>query len=129
MIVPDCSALVAIVYAKNPQPDHLSAFAAARAICVPEYLMIEFLSATRRLASLGQIDEVVALAGIQHARRLVLHSYDTSRFAEEIWSLRHNFSAYDAGYIALARALNAPLLTCDQRLKSAAAAHTVVRVM
>lgn len=33
-----------------------------------------------------------------------------------IWALRDNVSAYDAAYVALAEALEAPLLTCDRRL-------------
>jgi predicted nucleic acid-binding protein len=36
-----------------------------------------------------------------------------------IWHLRENLSAYDASYIALAEALDAPLLTCDGRLAAA----------
>jgi predicted nucleic acid-binding protein len=35
-----------------------------------------------------------------------------------IWELRHNATAYDAAYIALAEALDAPLLTCDGAIGS-----------
>jgi predicted nucleic acid-binding protein len=40
-----------------------------------------------------------------------------------IWQLRHNLSAYDAAYVALAETLAAPLLTRDSRLASASG-HT-----
>ena len=33
-----------------------------------------------------------------------------------IWELRHNFTAYDAAYIALAEATGAVLYTCDEKL-------------
>ena len=33
-----------------------------------------------------------------------------------IWSLRNALTAYDAAYVALAEALDAPLLTRDRRL-------------
>ena len=32
------------------------------------------------------------------------------------WALRHNLSAYDACYVALAEALDCPLLTADARM-------------
>jgi predicted nucleic acid-binding protein len=35
-----------------------------------------------------------------------------------MWQLRQNAGAYDAAYIALAEALDAPLVTCDRALGS-----------
>ena len=49
-----------------------------------------------------------------------------------IWQLRENFSAYDAGYVALAEALAdepVPLLTADARLARAVAEHCDVPVL
>jgi len=43
--------------------------------------------------------------------------------------LRHNFTAYDATYVALAEALGATLLTADLRLARAVRTHTAVDVM
>jgi predicted nucleic acid-binding protein len=40
-----------------------------------------------------------------------------------MWSLRHNVTTYDAAYIALAEALDIPLLTRDARL-SRSSGHT-----
>lgn len=34
--------------------------------------------------------------------------------ADRIWQLRANMTAYDAGYVALAKQLTASLLTCDR---------------
>jgi predicted nucleic acid-binding protein len=42
--------------------------------------------------------------------------YPHDVFLERIWDLRHGVTAYDAAYIALAEALDAPLVTCDARL-------------
>lgn len=36
--------------------------------------------------------------------------------AERVWRLRHQFTSYDACYLALAEALEVPLLTCDSKL-------------
>lgn len=37
--------------------------------------------------------------------------------------LRHNYTAYDASYVALAEALDATLVTCDERFARAGAAR------
>ena len=52
------------------------------------------------------------------ADRVLLH---------EDWSLRHNVSACDALYVALARRLACPLVTLDRRL--AAAPHLGITVV
>jgi predicted nucleic acid-binding protein len=41
---------------------------------------------------------------------------DASPLLAPIWELRRNLTAYDAAYVALAEALDAPLLTCDRAL-------------
>ena len=47
---------------------------------------------------------------------------------DSVWALRHQFTTYDASYLALAEALPAPLATCDAKL--AAGDHTAeVNVM
>ncbi len=40
-------------------------------------------------------------------------------FEERIWELRHNLTAYDAWYVAVAEALDCPLVTLDIRLSRA----------
>ena len=54
--------------------------------------------------------------------------YDHGPLMHRVLELRHNFSAYDASYVALAEALGVPLLTADARLASAAREHTDVSV-
>ena len=36
-----------------------------------------------------------------------------------VWALRDNLTAYDAAYVALAEALDCPLVTFDERIASA----------
>jgi predicted nucleic acid-binding protein len=36
-----------------------------------------------------------------------------------VWELRNSVRSYDAYYVALAEALDAPLVTCDDRLARA----------
>ena len=39
-----------------------------------------------------------------------------ARLLTRAWKLRENVTAYDAMYVALAEALDAPLVTCDRLL-------------
>ena len=45
-----------------------------------------------------------------------------------IWQLRHNLTAYDAAYVALAEVLDARLLTCDRKLAAAAGHHAQIEL-
>ena len=45
--------------------------------------------------------------------------YPHDALMERIWELRENLTAYDAAYVALAEALDAPLVTMDACLAQA----------
>jgi len=45
---------------------------------------------------------------------------------DRIWELRHNFTAYDAVYIALAEATGSFLYTCDEKLRRGHGATVVL---
>ena len=56
----------------------------------------------------------------------VIVRHPVTHLVERIWSLRHNITAYDAAYVALAEHLGFPLLTRDARLsRSAGHAATI----
>ena len=56
---------------------------------------------------------------------LPLHRYPMQPQQRRVLTLRENFTAYDAFYIALAESLGMPLLT-DDRKYAKAPGHTVV---
>jgi predicted nucleic acid-binding protein len=49
--------------------------------------------------------------------RVELHLFEP--FAQRVWDLRENVTAYDAWYVAIAEALEIPLVTLDHRLAAA----------
>jgi predicted nucleic acid-binding protein len=93
---------------------------------VPHLLDVEVLSAIRRLAAAERLD------GHRRGELLsALVSFPAERYGHtalvgRIWELRHNFTAYDATYIALAEATGAVLFTCDDKLRMGHNAEVVL---
>jgi predicted nucleic acid-binding protein len=73
----------------------------------------------RRSAAAGAIS--AQQASLAHADLLDLRVelFPYMPFAGRIWELRENVTCYDAWYVAIAEALNAPLATLDARLANA----------
>ena len=88
----------------------------------PEMLPIEVISALgRQQRHRGVLPKDGECIEDLHILPVTLHSH--LQFARRVWQLRHNVSAYDALYIALAESLDAPLLTRDRRLAAPSKAH------
>ena len=50
--------------------------------------------------------------------QLGLRRFPVVGMLDRMWKLRHNVTAYDATYVALAEELDCPLLTADSRLRT-----------
>jgi predicted nucleic acid-binding protein len=92
-------------------------------ICAPDLLDLEVAQALRRLARENHISLSRADEAIQDYLVLRIERYPHVSLVPRIWQLRHNLSAYDASYVALAETINATLITRDARL-SRASGHT-----
>lgn len=90
-----------------------------------DLLRLEVLQALRRHARRGDIadetaqDAVTSLDGV----RLIRHPVEP--LTDRIWALRHNLTAYDASYLALAETLDDPLLLTGDRGLADAAVHSL----
>lgn len=77
-----------------------------------------------RLVSGARAEESLALF-----LALPIDLHELRALVRPTWALRRNMTSYDAAYVALAEALDAPLLTLDGSLARAVARHTDVPVV
>jgi predicted nucleic acid-binding protein len=82
----------------------------------PHFLDIEIGQALRRLAQLNAITVLRAEEALADFACLVIERHAHHELLPRIWQLRDSLTAYDAAYVALAEALDAPVLTCDAKL-------------
>jgi len=97
------------------------------ALIAPELLDAEVLSALRGAVLGGRLDEARALAALDDLADWPLDRIPNRTLARLAWRHLHNVSAYDAFYVAAARACNAALLTADGRLSRAPGLGVVVQ--
>lgn len=85
----------------------------------PHLLDVEVAQVLRRYALAGEVAAERCRAALDDLAGLPLTRYPHDFLMSRVWDLRANLCAYDAVYVALAEALDAPLLTRDQRLANA----------
>lgn len=85
-------------------------------MCAPAMLDVEVVSALRSLEHRGKVAAADCDAALGHLASLGVTRYTHEAFTGRMWELRDALSPYDAAYVALAEALECPLLTCDARL-------------
>ena len=119
-LVVDASLVVAGLIDSGRHGAWAEGLLAAGTLAAPHLLPVEVASILRRASLSGELPAEIAT--LAHADlvdlRIALFPYEP--FAERVWELRANVSAYDAWYVALAEALDAPLGTLDLRLSRAA---------
>jgi predicted nucleic acid-binding protein len=94
-------------------------FDAEQTLHTPHLLDVEVTQVLRRYALAREVDTGRCRAALEDLAGLPLTRYPHDFLIPRVWDLRDNLSAYDAVYVALAEALDAPLLTRDQRLANA----------
>lgn len=116
MLVVDASALVEVLVDApgaepvrrllGADPDHAA----------PHLVDAEVLSVIQSHHLRGRLDATAASQAVADLRAWPAERWPHRPLLERAWELRHNVRGYDALYVALAEALDATLLTLDQRL-------------
>lgn len=84
------------------------------------------LSVLRGLVLGGRLNPVEAVQAREDHFAFVITRREIAPLAGRVWELRHQFTSYDASYLALAETLHAPPVTCDA--KPATSGHNAAEV-
>jgi predicted nucleic acid-binding protein len=129
MIVADASALLeALLRTPAAKAVEKWLFDPEQTLHAPHLLDVEVAQVIRRYEANGEIDDDRGRAALADLADLPLHRYPHDFLLPRVWDLRNNLTAYDAVYVALAEALDAPLLTRDRCLAAAAGHHARIEL-
>ncbi len=96
-------------------------------LVAPALLDVEVLSVLRRSVLHGKLEEQRALLALEDLVEWEVDRISHEHLIQEAWRHRHNVSAYDAFYVAVARLYRRPLLTADGPLARAPALGIAVQ--
>jgi len=120
VIVVDASAILEVLLrTRVAEAVEARLFDFSETLHAPHVLDLEVAQVLRRYARAGEIDPDRGAAALDDLSDFPLHRYAHDVILPRIWELRANLTAYDAAYVALAEALDAPLLTRDRKLAAA----------
>ena len=118
-LVVDAALVVAALVDGGPVGSWADELLGTDDLAAPHLMPAEVANILRRAALAGEISE--DSASMAHADLLAMGAalFPYAPLAERAWELRHNVTAYDAWYVALAEGLDAGLATLDVRLSLA----------
>ncbi|THV24298.1 type II toxin-antitoxin system VapC family toxin [Glycomyces paridis] len=128
MIVVDASVLAPALVSFSDSDRRLRAALQEHELAAPGHVNLEVMSILRKYCRRKVLTEERAALAFFDLCELDLERVPTAAFELRIWELRHNFTSYDAAYVALAERFAAELWTFDRKLAAAPGADCVIRV-
>ena len=125
MIVVDASVAVSALLNDGRARQMLS----ENRLVAPHLVDAEVIQTLRKLLGRGSMTAEAAEKAVQRWSNLGIERFPLPGLIARIWALRDNVSAYDAAYVALAEALDCPLLTADARLAAAPGPNCPITVL
>lgn len=119
MLVVDASAVVCVLTDRGALGAAARSAVGSEPVAAPHLIDAEVMSGLRQENRSGGLSEAGLSAAIGDYLALPIERWASTVMVHRISELRHNLTAYDATYVALAEALDATLLTLDGRLARA----------
>jgi len=129
VIVVDASILAAALGDDGSDGERARGHLTGERLFAPELIDLEVASVWRRAVRAGRLGGRRARQALADLATLPLARAPHQPLMSRIWELRDNLTPYDAAYIALAEALETPLLTADRRLARAPGAHCEIKLL
>jgi len=129
VLVVDASILVVALADDGPDGDQARARLRGQRLVLPELADLEVVSVLRRQVRAGAIDIRRAGLALEDLAALPARRAPHRPLLARCWELRDNLTVYDAAYVALAEAMQATLLTGDQRLARAAGPRCPIEIL
>lgn len=129
MIVVDASIVVTALADDGPDGDRVRARLRGERLVAPHLIDIEVVSAWRRLAAAGDVDERRVALAMEDLRSIRLDRVPHVPLVGRCWELRQDLTVYDATYVALAEAMDVALLTADAKLAAAPGLRCAVELL
>ena len=127
MIVIESSAMVEALVGDPANPE-LLALLADEELHAPALLDFEVASALRGHVLDGKLDPVRLEEAVEDFIAFRIERHPMTDLLGHMLDLRDNFTVYDAAYLVLAQALEAPVVSADAKLREATRLGIEVRV-
>jgi predicted nucleic acid-binding protein len=118
-VVVDASVVVAALIDSGPLGEWAEGVLTSDTVLAPHLMPAEVSNILRRAGVAGDIPADAATLAHVDLGDLAAELFAYEPLAQRIWDLRHNLTAYDAWYVALAEQVGAELATLDRRLARA----------
>jgi predicted nucleic acid-binding protein len=118
-LVVDASVVVAALVDTDAHGRWAEEVLVSDVLAAPHLLPVETANVLRRAVAAGEVSDDIATLAHGDLVDLRIDLFEYEPFASRVWELRGNLSAYDAWYVAVAEALDAPLATLDGGLVGA----------
>jgi predicted nucleic acid-binding protein len=111
LLVTDASVVVDLLGRFAAEPIETALFGGSGQLVAPELLDIEVLHTLRKLETTQAIPTSCRARVLDDFRALPIRRFRHAMLWQPAWALRQKLTAYDACYVALARQLEATLVT------------------
>jgi predicted nucleic acid-binding protein len=127
-VVVDASTVVAALVDDGPDGAWAREGLREEDLAAPAHLYVEVSNVLRRAVLAQRLGRDAAALAHRDLVHLPVTAFPFEPLGDRVWALHPTVTAYDAAYVALAEALECPLVTRDRRLARAEghAAHVVV---